>query len=72
MLAGKKKVTECNVEIVKVVSGIPLKKNDGNLYLVRFLKFGPHSKIQFENSTSFTRRVTGKTGEISFAHLTIN
>ena len=37
-----------------------------------FTKFGLHSKIQFENSTGFSRRVTGKTGEISFAHFTLN
>ena len=30
-----------------------------------FSKFGPHFKIQFESSTSFTRRITGKTGEIA-------
>ena len=46
----------------------------GNRAIVRFFfpKFVLHYKRQFENSTSLTRRVTGKTGEISFAHCTIN
>ena len=35
-----------------------------------FSKFGLHSKIQFKNSASFTRRVTGETDEISLAHFT--
>ena len=30
------------------------------------------SKIQFENSTSFTLTITGKAGEIKFANLTIS
>ena len=47
--------------------------SDGSKPIVHFFfKFGPHSKIQFENGTSFTRRFTGKTGEISSAHFTIN
>ena len=40
--------------------------------LVMTMKFGLHSKIQLECTTSFTRRVTGKTGEISFAHFALN
>ena len=37
-----------------------------------FFKFGLFSKIQFESSTSFPRRLTGKTGEIVLADFTIN
>ena len=32
--------------------------------IVLFLKLAPHSKIQFENITRFTWRITGKTHEI--------
>ena len=37
-----------------------------------FFKLRPHSKIKFENNTSFTRRITWKTDEIGLAQLTIN
>ena len=33
-----------------------------------FFKLAPHSKIQLENSTHFTWRITVKTDEINFAH----
>ena len=42
------------------------------MYSPFFFKFGPHSKIQLENNTSFIRRLTGKTDEISFAHFAAN
>ena len=44
-----------------------------HLTIVRFFfKLAPHSKIQSENSTHFTWRITGETDEINFAHFTIN